>query len=377
MRCALILTLFCSLAGGSLIAQSLRLQGSKIVLPEGNVIGASLSNDLVFIQQAVFHADGPVVHVSRRILAWDIRTNSVVKEKILDMGKSALLGNDCGKVEVIAQRRIVVCENHETLVMLDAVTLAPVSRIYCDGRIYDFSVDDSLKRVFVALRSGSDVQYLTMFDIDTGKQIAQTRISSGPVANGQIVADSRTKRVAVSHSRLEHRGYKTNVYGCSYAGRLTCEYIVTLKQVAQIAMWGRDVFLASGLLADDRHVCLTAINLNTSAVTRQYCAPQTGVHYAVGVIEGKYVIGYTGIARRLAWKEVTKTVNNSVSVWRYENGTVAAAAIQEGADAPFQAGARIACSESTPRFLLYSEMSNVTYVYSIDEASAKEAPEPH
>jgi hypothetical protein len=360
--------LFCSIAVGRLTGEPIQLQGSKIVLPEGNTIGAAISDKLIFIQQSVFHADGPAVRVSRRLLSWSVTTNSVVKERMLGADESVPAADDCGRIEAIdGGRHILVCANYETLVILDGDSLARVSSIHCDQKIYDFAVDDVRKRVLVASGSDRDIQYLTMFDMVSGKQLAQTRTSSGALDTVQIAVDSRTKRVAIAESRLEHSGYKTNLYGCTYAETMNCEYTVTLRQVSQIDIWGAEVFLASGLLADDRHICLTSVNLSSHLIEHRYCDPQTGVHYGVGVLDGKYVVAYTGVGKSLAWKEVTLTASNSVSVWKYESGTVAAKDVQEGADGPFQRGVRIACSKAATRFLLYSETSNIGYVYSINE----------
>jgi hypothetical protein len=369
MRWPLILVPFCALSAGSLVGQRLQLQGSRVVFPEGNVIGAAVSNNEIFIQQSVFRPNGSIISVSRRLLSWSLTTNSVLKEIMLGVGESTLVADDCGRVEALEDgERILVCENYATLAILHGDSLMPVSTIHCVGHIYDFAVDETLKLVFVASRTNPDVQYLTTFDIISGKQVGQTTISSGTADNVQIAIDSRTKEVAVVESRLEHSGYKTDVYACGYMQTMTCAYVVTLQQTSQIAMWGRDVFLASGLLADDRRVCITSVNFGTHAVAHQYCSPRTGVHYGVGVIDGRYVIGYTGIGKSFAWKEATLTKSNSVSVWRYEDGTVAAKALQEGAGGPFQSGARIACGKS-PRFLLYSELSNVAYFYSISDAT--------
>jgi hypothetical protein len=367
MRRALAFTLFCSVAAASLVGQPLGLQGSRIALPEGSIIGAALSDNLIFIQQSVRRADSLSIRLSRRLLSWTTETNSVVKERTLD-ASDFHVENDCGRIETVdGGNHLLACANYDTLVMLDAESLEPVSSIHCDGHIYDFAVDDNLKRVLVALRSGSGVQFLTMFDIVSGKQLEQTKISSGALENIQIALDSRTKRVAIAESHLEHSGYKTSLYGCSYMQVTTCQYVVTLQQVSQIAIWGPEVFLASGLLADDRRVCLTTVNLSSRAMARQYCAPRTGVHYGVGVIEGKYVVGFTGVAKSSASKEMSYSVKNSVSVWRYENGAVAAEAVQEGADASFP-GVQIACSKTRPSFLLYSQTSNIAHAYSVNDA---------
>jgi hypothetical protein len=368
MKKIIALGLFCLFSMHPTVGQTIHLQGTRTTLPVGNVVGAALSDDLIFVQQSVFHADGPAVRSARRILSWSLKTNSAEKERMLEADASPLVGDECGRVEVnIKARRIYVCENHESMAILNADDLTTISTIRCGGRIYDFAVDYLLQRIFVVWRSNSDVQYLTAFDMASGKELEQTKISSGSPNNAQLIVDARTKRVALAEAGYQRSGITTYLYGCSYTGSMTCEYIEKLPQVSQIAMWGPEVLLASGLFGDDPHVCLTSVNLTTHATAHQYCSSRKGVHYGVGILDGKYVVGYSGVVKRLHWKETTLDVSSSVSVWTYENGTVAAEALQEGDESAFQGAARIACNRAAPEFLLYSVTSNIAYIYSIHD----------
>ena len=336
------------------------------------MIGAAFSDDLVFMQQSVLQAAGPNVLSSRRIESWSLKSNSLVKERTLAAGRSGLIGDECGRIEAeVSAGRILVCADDETLAFLDAGTLGTLSEIHCGGRIFDFAIDHKTERAFVVWQSTSDDQYLTVFDIASGKQFEQAKISSGTLAGAQIAIDPRTKEVVIAQSRYGHSGYTTSLFGCSYIDGLTCEPVATAKQVAQIAILGQEALLASGLLADDPHVCLTSVNLATKAMANEYCAPGTGVHYGVGVAARKYVVGYSGVEKRMHWKETTLNVSSSVSVWRFETGKVAAEAVQERVPGTFQSGVRIACNRDAPQFLLYNVTSNVAYVYSIGEPSTK------
>ena len=266
--------------------------------------------------------------------------------------------------------RVLICQDAENLGVLSADTLATLSEIHCGGRIFDFAIDHTTNRVFIAWESASDDQYLTTFDIASGAQTQQVEVSSGVVANVQIALDERTKEVAVALSRYNRGGYSTSLFGCDYAERMNCNFAVNVGQVAQIAILGRQVLLASGLLANDPHVCITNVNLMSKEISHEYCAPKTGIHFAVGIVAGDYVVGYSGVQKWLAWKEVNLSVTSSVSMWRYE-GKETVETIQQEVPASFCEGARIAVSRDGPRFLLYSETSNIAYVYSVGKLVEK------
>ena len=355
--------------------QSVQLQGFTITFPEGHVIGAAFHGDIIFIQQSVLRAAGSNLLSSRRVVSWNVKTNLLLKERTLDGTQSVPGAEKCGRIEVDTQiHGVVICEDPETLAVLNEDSLKSTWKIHCGGRILDFAIDETGQRVFVAWQSELADQYLTAFNVVTGRRDQQVKISSGVLATAQISIDPRVARAAIAESRYGRTGYTTSLISCNYAESMSCERVATLKQTAQIAILGQEVLLASGLLADDPHVCLTSVNLATKEVGHKYCAPQTGVHYGVGVLEGRYVVGYSGVEKRLTWREVTVNLSSSVSLWRYENEGVVARASQEMAPQAFPTGARIACSRGAPQFLLYSLTSNVGYVYVIAESGIPGAP---
>src|SRR5271166_2018155 len=135
MKSLLVCALCCILPACSTDGQSLRLNGSRVVFPDGHVLGAAFLNGQVFIQEAVHHADGPKIVSTRRILIWRLKTNSALEEKSLGDGQSALVGNECGRVVAeSAMGRIFVCANSQTLISLSAETLSKVSEIHCPGK---------------------------------------------------------------------------------------------------------------------------------------------------------------------------------------------------------------------------------------------------
>jgi hypothetical protein len=194
--------------------------------------------------------------------------------------------------------------------------------------IQDFAVDETRHRLFVISQSNSNVQYLSVYDVADARQIEEIDVSSGFADSVQIALNSRTRRIGIAESRPNRSGYTTDLYGCSYNDPLQCDRVAQTGQVSEIAIAGTELLAASGLLADDPHVCLTQINLATKVVAHSYCAPDSGVHYGVGVLDGKYIVGSTGASKWLHFKEETQPLSGSVSVWEVENWKVAAKAVQ-------------------------------------------------
>jgi hypothetical protein len=347
-------------------SQTIKLQGTEIVLPKGNTLGAAYAGDSLFIQQSVLRADGPQVTSQRQITTWNITNNTVMNTRTIS--SLPMAGNRCGRVQVDRLlKRVLVCEGDNALAMLDPVTLETLAFIKGSGRIYDFAVDQTLHQVFVVAQADDGAQYLISYNIADGRQLERFEMSSTAIQNAQIAIDQRTRRIGLTQINLNHSGYSTAVYGCRYDAGITCQHVATIGQTSQIAIAGSEVFAASGLLDDDRHQCLTSVNISNQTVASLYCSPETGVHNAVGALDGKYVIAYTGRSKRLHFKEETVSLASSVSVWRIEDGRVATAAAQKLGAGLFQGAARIVCSTSANQFLLFSETSNIAYDYRITQ----------
>jgi hypothetical protein len=74
------------------------------------------------------------------------------------------------------------------------------------------------------------------------------------------------------------------------------------------------LLLASGLLANDRDVCVVNVNLATNVVARKHGAPQSRIHFAVGAVVSKNVNGYSGVQEWHVWKEFTQNLTSSACV---------------------------------------------------------------
>jgi hypothetical protein len=224
-------------------------------------------------------------------------------------------------------------------------------------------LDEVHHRLFVLAQDPAG-QYLTVFDATSGAKLESITSSEGTVDSAQLAVNPHTQRLALAESILKHSGYKTDLYSCMYGERLRCEPVRQTGQVSQIALSGNELLTASGLLNDDQHICLEQTNIVTKAIGRPYCAP-SGVHYGVGVLSDGYIVAYTGMSERLHFKEETKPLESSVSLWKIEDSKIAATASQKGQEGAFQGGARIACSGRGNEFLLFSDTSNIAVLYSV------------
>jgi len=347
-------------AGG----ETLQLKGTQLNLPTGNVIGAAFDRDQLILQQSVLSAQGGTIRSQRRLLLIDMKSGSVITTAMLPGTNGSLVGNHCGDVAADPDLiRVYVCSSAGTISVLNAETLQPIIPIDCEHQIESFGLDEVHHRLFV-LSQDSASQYLTVFDATSGAKLESVTTSAGVIDSAQLAVNPHTQRLALAESVLKHSGYKTDLYSCMYGERLRCESVRQTGQVSQIALSGNELLTASGLLNDDPHICLEQTNIATKATSRPYCAPG-GVHYGVGALSDGYIVAYTGMSERLHFKEETKPLESSVSLWKIEDSKIAATASQLGQESAFQGGARIACSGRGNEFLLFSDTSNIAVLYRV------------
>jgi hypothetical protein len=124
------------------------------------------------------------------------------------------------------------------------------------------------------------------------------------------------------------------------------------------------MLIATSTFADNKKDCVLSIDRVTRSVSREYCSPSTGVHYAVGVADKRFVMAFTGVSKRGWFSEENKSVAASFSIWRAENSQVAAIAKDPTDYGAFQDEIRIVGSSTEPLFLAYQRVSNMLYLYS-------------
>jgi hypothetical protein len=87
----------------------------------------------------------------------------------------------------------------------------------------------------------------------------------------------------------------------------------------------------------------------------------------VGVVDKRYVVGFTGVSKRGWFSEENKSVASSFSVWRAEISQVAAIAKDPTDYGAFQNEIRLVASSTEPFFIAYQRVSNVLCLYSITD----------
>ena len=263
--------------------------------------------------------------------------------------------------------RVLLCSPETYLEVLDPDTLNAVGKIATrnDQYIYDFVLDDTRGRVFVLSMRGDNAPRLTSYSLLNGSQQQEAMLPPTNEGRMMLALVEKTGQVAVAVDHYHHGGDKSDVYLCGSEATLACINFALIDRASQISSLGEELLVATSTFADRKKECLLSVDLATHLVSRKYCSPATGVHYAVGVTDNKYVIGFTGIAKRLVWKEKNAVVENSFSVWRAGNSQIAAIAKEPTNYGGLQSIVKIFANRTEPLFIAYIGESNVLYLYSI------------
>jgi hypothetical protein len=353
-------------------AESIELSGSKIALPEGDVLGEAFyeARDMFFVQQLVLSTGegGRTILSSRQLSSWSLNGRSMLIKKVLDPNPRRVDIRPCGRVEVsVKTNRILLCSPEAYLEVVDPDTLNTVGKIADrpDQYIYDFAVDDQRGRVFVLALRGDDSPRLTSYSLVDGSQQQETVLPPTGERRMMLALVPKTGQVAVAVKRPNHGVEKSDIYACGSEAAPGCTHVAVIDGASQISIIGEELLVATNTFADRKKECLISLDLNTRSVSREYCSPATGVHYAVGVAAGRYVVAFTGIGKRLWWKEKNLVVENSFSVWRAGDPHIAAVAKDPENYGAKQTVVRVFASKAEPLFIAYVGESNVLYVYSI------------
>jgi hypothetical protein len=299
----------------------------------------------------------------------------------------------CGRVQVSTTvHRVYVCSAESHLEIMDPDTLETVGTMAdVDGQtIIDFAVDDLNGRV-LALSARKDRSILlTSYSLLKGEKQQETIL---PVINlegigvpGDLVSVSRSGQIGIYLD--DRRGFKSKpgIYMCKDAPDLACVKVSDADLtawVAEIAFLRQDILAATSKLADSKWQCISSVAPGYKysvtkpfwlGVSQKYCT-RDGVHYAVGVVEDKYVVGFTGVDKIDFLNGSEKPVSTSFSVWRagtynsvWGAGTSkskVAAKVKIPTDHGNQNAFRIVGSNTEPLFIAYHGLSNTLYLYSI------------
>ncbi len=377
--CCLLFTSGLHVAG-----QNLQVEGSKVKLPDGNVIGATFYEDkgMFFVQQIQFTGSRRLI---RQLSSWSIENRSMIAKRVIDAIPRDVRIFPPGHIEVSTiTHRAYLCSAESHLEMIDPDSLQVVGTLaQVDGQIIvGFAVDDPRGRVLVLSARKDGSIRLTSYSLLKGEKQQETllpSIDSSPDsfdARMDLISVSQTGQIALYLQDVRGLKSKPGIYMCKDDSGFTCvrsAYIDETHRPSEISFSGEtllaanhEFFKSDCIISIDPGYKYTLKKPFEMGLTNNYCSP-TGVHYAVGVAGNQYVVGFTGASVYHPWSEQWKTISSSFSVWKVGTSK-AAAVVQDPTDCadPF-CGIHIAPSKTKPLFITYQTASNALFLYSIAE----------
>ena len=358
----------------NLNAQNLEVFISKIALPKGKILGAAFyeGTGRFFVQQNVLTTEnnGLVFRTNRHLSSWDIESRSIIRIRSLDDNQLGTKVYPCGRVETSAKlRKVFICSAESNIELLDPDDFSIVGRMARQesGIIIDFAVDDLRSRLFVLTSPGDGSSRLIAYSLPGGNKEYEAVL---PVTNslptGMILSlNPDIGRIGIAINVMNRAGYKADIYTCDYESSIACTSIIKTDGVSQMSFLGKQILAATNNFANNKKECLLTIDPATRSMSREYCSPSTGVHYAVGIVNDRYVAAFTGISKSTWFTHEARSVSTSFSVWRAENHKVAAVAKDSTDYGSFQNEIEIVASRTEPHIITYHRISNVLFLYTI------------
>lgn len=352
----------------------MEVSGSRIALSDGNVLGAAFYEDkeLFFVQQSVLSTEPGVrgIRFHRELSSWDVKSRSMVLKRAFDKAPEGASVYPCGRVETSAKlHRVFLCSSGSHVEVIDPGSLSTVGEMAQgnDQYINDFAVDDLRGRIFVLASGRNGSIRLTAYSLMTGEKEQESVLPATNAKRMSLAFAPKTGQIGIAVEVGSRAGGKADIYACSTQSNLACINVAQIDSVSQISFLGRQMLVATSTFADNKKDCVLTVDPVTRSVSREYCSPSTGVHYAVGVVDKRYVVAFTGVSKRTWFGEENKSVSSSFSVWRAETPQVAAVAKDPIDYGAFQNELRVVASDTEPLFIAYQRVSNVLCLYSITE----------
>jgi hypothetical protein len=352
------------------------VSGSRVPLPEGNVLGAAFYVDkgMFIVQQNVLSTEngGLVIRSHRQLSSWNLKNRSMITRRVFDEAPQEASAYPCGRVETSARmHRVFLCSAGSYLEVIDPDTLGTVGTVAQVGDQYinDFAVDDLRGRLLV-LGSWKDGSIrLTAYSLLNGDKQQEAAL---PIANAtrmSLAFAPQIGQIGIAVDVDSRSGSKADIYACATDKTFSCANVTKIDAVSQISFLGKQMLVATSTFADNKNDCILTVDPTARSVSREYCSPSTGVHYAVGVVNKRYVVAFTGISKRKWFSEENKSVAASFSVWRAEIPQVEGVAKDPADYGAFQNEIMIVGSSTEPLFIAYQRVSNMLCLYSIRDSN--------
>lgn len=350
----------------------MEVSGSRVLLPDGNVLGAAFyeGKEMFFVQQSVLSTEngGLVIRSHRQLSSWNLENRSMIAKRVFDEAPQGASAYPCGRVEISAKlHRVFLCSAGSHVEVLDPDNLNTIGTMAQgeDQYINDFAVDDLRSRLLVLASRRDGSIHLTTYSLLNGDKQQEAVLPTTNAKRMNLAIAPKTGQIGIAVEVGSRSGGKADIYICSAESDLACTSVAQIDAVSQISFLGRQVLVATSTFADNKKDCVLTVDPITRLVSREYCSPSTGVHYAVGVVNQRYVVAFTGVSKRTWFREENKSVASSFSVWRAETSQVAAVAKDPTDYGAFQNEVRVVASSRQALFIAYQRVSNVLCLYSI------------
>ena len=356
------------------LAQKPSLLSRKIPLPKGGVFGAAFSDseDRILVEQGVSSPDSQQSAVlwQRVVSLWDANTMSSLATRNLGSPSKGTAPGPCTRVSAAGPNRFAVCGAQGGIDILDSNTLETLKTV-SESRaqtIYDFAVDERRDLLFALSYQEDGAIHLGEYSLAGGvRRSAAILPSASPTGRLELVLEPESGDV-IAHDTYDEARWghpeKSHVYLCT-RDPLSCVTVASVEPISGMDVLGHRLVYAVQTWTTDKKDCIYELNLTTKQTTRPYCSPQTGVRFAVGVIEGQYIAGFTGYEKTDVFQEQRVAARSSVSLWSVENRNPVAIVDDPTDYGISQSGIRISASKSKPEFLTYNPVSDAVFVYSI------------
>jgi hypothetical protein len=276
MRILLYVMLFVSGEWLQTAAQSMELSGSKVTLPEGNVLGVAFheQTERFFVQQLVLTTGegGRGVLSSRQLSSWSLKNRSMSAKRMLDPNPRHLDTYPRGRIEVSSKsNKLLLCSAETYMEVLDPDSLNTVGKIAYrnDQYIYDFALDDTRGWVLVLSLRGDDSPRLTSYSLVDGSQQQETVLPPTGERRMMLAIVEKTGQIVVATDQSFHGVDKSDIYICGSDATLACAKAALIDRVSQISLLAEDLLVATNTFADRRKECLISVDVGTHSVSRK------------------------------------------------------------------------------------------------------------
>ena len=347
---------------------SVRFEKHAIVLPQGQLFGAVINptSTIVISQQSFVTARHDNIDIwATRLAKVSVDTGYIIRSRIMKQDLKDRPYPPCGQMQFIDTGKVVaICSGDNSIDLIDANNLTTVRSIPIEGPgpFGDFEIVENEDLLFVVCQRHGNEIWLDRYKLSSGTKIDSLLLSANGIGPFHLAVDSQRQLAFISMKPKGTRSDEDALGVCHYGFNRPCRHIRGIPPIAKMEMWNEHLVAVTSRFADSKRECILSFQSNT--MESRYCAPKSGVHYAISVVSRKYLVGYTGMAK-YTWNEKIVTKSSTISIWTEHGRNPIGQTDFPMTDPVFQNAITMVGSSETPAFIAYKIAGNVIEVYKI------------